>query len=140
MNAIPLTARFEYIAVSIGDLDCQARFYGDVFSIAAVQSTLRLPDAGLRSTIRRSATGVGLELIERRGSVKQSPHDVLTRPCHQGYTHLALRVHDLDTAADAVVQAGGTLVSPPTPALRPRTRYAYLRDPDNNLIELVAGT
>lgn len=56
-----------------------------------------------------------------------------------GRVHLTIRVDDLSSAVDAALAAGGSLVSAPTAAHRAATRFAYIRDPDGNLIELVSG-
>ena len=55
----------------------------------------------------------------------------------QGYFHWAVYVGDLDAAYRKVLDAGGREVSSPAPAVRPGMRFAYVKDPEGNLLELI---
>jgi predicted enzyme related to lactoylglutathione lyase len=57
-----------------------------------------------------------------------------------GWAHLALRVADLTSAVERIQASGGSVASAPTAARRPDTSYAYVTDPEGNLIELVTST
>jgi catechol 2,3-dioxygenase-like lactoylglutathione lyase family enzyme len=46
-------------------------------------------------------------------------------------------VRDLDQAFASITAAGGTAVWPPAPAVQPGARFAYVKDPEGNLIELI---
>jgi predicted enzyme related to lactoylglutathione lyase len=48
-----------------------------------------------------------------------------------------LYVDDLDEAFARVLEAGATEVSAPAPAARAGARFAYLKDPEGNLLELI---
>jgi catechol 2,3-dioxygenase-like lactoylglutathione lyase family enzyme len=134
-----MQVRAEYLGLSVGDLDRQREFYAGAFQISELEAALDLPEAGIRSVIICSSNGLRLELIERRGSTRQDEVDVIGKAFNQGYTHLALRVDDLTGALRAVEAAGGAVVSGPAMAQRPGVRFAYVRDPEGNLIELVAA-
>jgi predicted enzyme related to lactoylglutathione lyase len=60
-----------------------------------------------------------------------------TLPEHKGYFHWALTVEDLDTVFAQVLDAGATEVTPPAPAARAGARFAYVKDPEGNLLELI---
>jgi predicted enzyme related to lactoylglutathione lyase len=46
-------------------------------------------------------------------------------------------VDDLDTAYESVLSAGAGEVSAPADAVRPGMRFAYVKDPEGNLLELI---
>ena len=61
----------------------------------------------------------------------------------QGYGHWALAVDDLDAAFTRLTGSGAEAVWPPADAVQPGARFAYVKDPEGNLIELIqppAGT
>jgi predicted enzyme related to lactoylglutathione lyase len=68
------------------------------------------------------------------------PIVIYTRPANMpagAMASLILRVADLDKAIEAVKANGGTLVRPPGQNAVVRLRYAFVKDPDGNQIELV---
>jgi catechol 2,3-dioxygenase-like lactoylglutathione lyase family enzyme len=87
--------------------------------------------------VLRAPNGLRVELIEREGSRAQSFHDPLEAALTQGYGHWALEVDDLDQVFEALSAAGAESVSPPAPAVQPGARFACLRDPEGNLLELI---
>jgi predicted enzyme related to lactoylglutathione lyase len=54
-----------------------------------------------------------------------------------GFGHWAVSVRVLDTAFTTIVAAGGVGVWPPADAVQPGARFAYFKDPEGNLIELI---
>jgi catechol 2,3-dioxygenase-like lactoylglutathione lyase family enzyme len=85
------------------------------------------PDAVLR-----------VEFVERSGSTPVTHDDPFAATATQTFTHLALQVPDLDAAfARLTGPCGAARVSPPAPGVTDGMRYAYVRDPEGNLIELV---
>lgn len=55
----------------------------------------------------------------------------------QGFFHWALTVEDLGATVETLVAAGGRLVSPPADGARAGVRFAYVKDPEGNLLELI---
>jgi hypothetical protein len=55
----------------------------------------------------------------------------------QGYGHWALEIDDLDQAFAELLAAGAQSVSAPAPAVQPGARFAYVKDPEGNLLELI---
>lgn len=96
-----------------------------------------IPEAGIRISLLRGPGGVALELTERDGSTPQHFTDPVDGAGTQGYFHWALTVDDLDTALATAAARGGRTVSPPASARRPGIRFAYLVDPEDNLLELL---
>ncbi|WP_405164465.1 VOC family protein [Nocardia sp. NBC_01499] len=79
-----------------------------------------------------------LELIERAGASRNRAYaDPLDAASTLGFGHWAVSVRDVDTAFATIVAAGGSEVWPPAEAVQPGARFAYLKDPEGNLIELI---
>jgi glyoxylase I family protein len=81
--------------------------------------------------------GVCIELLHyvSPGSVESDP----LRPMNQvGFTHLSMRVADLDAALEAVVHHGGHLL-PETTVRHPefKSAFAFVTDPDGTRVELL---
>jgi catechol 2,3-dioxygenase-like lactoylglutathione lyase family enzyme len=87
--------------------------------------------------VLRASNGLRLELIEREGSHPQSFTDPLQASLTQGFGHWALEVDDLEEVFASLTGAGADPVSAPAPAIQPGARFAYVRDPEGNLLELI---
>jgi catechol 2,3-dioxygenase-like lactoylglutathione lyase family enzyme len=127
---------YDHVGLSVADLDTQRRFYAEAFGLQE-ENYVEIPQPRTRIAFLRSATGLGIELVERAGSTQYDVSNALEGARLQSYFHLALAVPDLDDAIATAVGAGGEMISPPAPAQRPGIRFAYLKDPEGNLIELV---
>jgi catechol 2,3-dioxygenase-like lactoylglutathione lyase family enzyme len=129
--------RFDHVGLSVADLDAQRRFYGDALGLTEVAETFEMPAAHVRSTILRADNGLQIELIERGGSAPQEFADPFDGAGTQGYFHWAVYVDDLDSAFASVLCAGAHQVSAPADAVRAGMRFAYVKDPEGNLLELI---
>lgn len=127
----------DHTSLSVADLDKQRAFYAHALGLTQVEEEFAMPEAGVRSTILRSAEGMKLELVERTGSAPQRFVDPYDGAGTQGYFHWAMQVDDLATVFDHLLSAGATVVSPPADAVRPGARFAYVHDPEGNLLELI---
>jgi catechol 2,3-dioxygenase-like lactoylglutathione lyase family enzyme len=132
-----LLARPHHVALSVGDLDSQQRWYQLAFGLDEVVEQLDLPELQVRTVVLRASNGLRLELIERGGSHPQSFTDPLEASLTQGFGHWALEVDDLDEAFAFLSAEGAEPVSSPAPAVQPGARFAYVRDPEGNLLELI---
>ncbi|HTW03968.1 MAG TPA: VOC family protein [Streptosporangiaceae bacterium] len=138
MSAIPLEVRFHHVSVSVADLDAQQAWYQQVLGFTEVIEQFSVPEPPVRTVVLRSASGVRIELIERAGSRRAEVYgDPLDTLRGQGYGHWAVEVSDLDGAFAAVTENGGRAVWPPADAVQPGARFAYVKDPEGNLIELI---
>ena len=129
------TFAFDHVGLSVADLDAQHRFYSQALGLVEEART-EMPQARIRAAVLSAPGGLRIELIERRGSAPQTFTDAYDGAGTQGYFHWALAVDDLDRAFDGLLAAGATQVSAPAHALRPGVRFAYVKDPEGNLIEL----
>jgi catechol 2,3-dioxygenase-like lactoylglutathione lyase family enzyme len=128
---------FDHVGLSVADLDRQRDFYGRSLGLTAIDERVELPDAQVRTVILRGHAGLKIELIERGGSTPQEFSDPFDGAGTQGYFHWALAVEDLDTVFAQMLDAGATEVSAPAPAARAGARFAYVKDPEGNLLELI---
>ncbi|HEY0474658.1 MAG TPA: VOC family protein [Kribbella sp.] len=127
-----------HTCLSVADLDAQQTWYQQALGLTEVVEQYRLDEPTVRTVVLRSPGGVRLELIERAGSVRHRPFaDPLDASSSQGFGHWAVSVRDLDQAFASITAAGGTAVWPPAPAVQPGARFAYVKDPEGNLIELI---
>jgi catechol 2,3-dioxygenase-like lactoylglutathione lyase family enzyme len=82
------------------------------------------------------ADGAGIELFEMSGTRQQPP----ATPGDLGLQHFALRVDDIDAAADRFVAAGGQLVTGPNVMFGSTeadgNKYLYARTPWGTIVEL----
>jgi catechol 2,3-dioxygenase-like lactoylglutathione lyase family enzyme len=127
---------FHHIGLSVADLDRQCRFYSQAFGFREEYRT-EIPDAGTRISLLSGPGGAALELTEYAGSVPQHFTDPVDGARIQGYFHWALTVPDLENALATAVALGARVVTSPTPTRRAEARFAYLADPERNLIELL---
>lgn len=132
-----INLRFDHVGLSVADLDAQRRFYADALGLTEVEERFAMPEARVRSAILRAANGLKIELIERADSVRQEFADAYDGAATQGYFHWAVYVEDLDNAFATMLAAGAREVSAPAAAVRPGMRFAYVKDPEANLIELI---
>lgn len=128
---------FDHVGLSVADLDLQRDFYGRALGLTAIEEQVDMPEARVRTAILRSESGLKLELVERDGSTPQEFTDPFDGANTQGYFHWALYVDDLDLAFARLVSAGASEVSPPAPGARAGARFAYVKDPEGNLLELI---
>ena len=113
------TVGIDHVHLHVSDVDRAARFYGDVF--------------GAEETFRVGDHLVFLSLPERRGVVALDGRPQGERnPPHVGVP--LADGEDLDAAVREVQSAGGRLVERGEHA--PGLAYAYVADPDGNVIEL----
>ena len=113
------------------DIEAGLRFYRDLLGFA---ETFRTPAEGLPDHVELRLNGftVGLGTVEAARRV----HGVAAVPGSPAMA-LAVWTTDLDQAFADLVAAGVPVVQPPHPAGN-SNRAALLRDPDGNLVEIVA--
>jgi catechol 2,3-dioxygenase-like lactoylglutathione lyase family enzyme len=134
---MPFTASPHHVGLSVADLDTEQHWYQEHLGLTEVIERVELPDPPVRTAVLRAPSGLRLELIELAGSQPVSTNDPLEAARIQTYGHLALDVSNLDTAFAELVAAGANPVSPPAPGASPGVRFAYVQDPEGNLLELI---
>jgi catechol 2,3-dioxygenase-like lactoylglutathione lyase family enzyme len=127
-----------HTSLSVADLDAQRAWYQRALGLCEVIEEFQLDEPPVRTVVLRSGSGVRLELIERAGASRDRAYtDPLDAASTLGFGHWAVSVRDLDTAFTTIVAAGGVGVWPPADAVQPGARFAYVKDPEGNFIELI---
>jgi catechol 2,3-dioxygenase-like lactoylglutathione lyase family enzyme len=130
--------RFHHVSLSVADLAAQRRWYAEALGFTEVTEEFELPEPPVRTVVLESAGRVRVELIERAGAARAAVFgDPLDTLRGLGYAHWALEVDNLDTAFARLVGLGAEPVWPPADAVQPGARFAYVKDPEGNLIELI---
>src|SRR5882762_3206634 len=138
MTAVDLGLDVHHTSLSVADLDAQRAWYQRALGLHEVVEEFQLDEPAVRTVVLRSGSGVRLELIERAGATRNRAYtDPLDAASTLGFGHWAVSVRDLDSAFASIVAAGGTGVWPPADAVQPGARFAYIKDPEGNLIELI---
>ncbi len=120
-----------FVNLYTADIEAGLRFYRDLLGF---EETFRTPTTGSPEHVELTLNGFALGL----GTVKaaKNAHGVDASP---GSPAMALVVwtDDVDTAFTHLTSAGAPIVRPPHDTGN-NNRNALLRDPDGNLVEIVA--
>jgi glyoxylase I family protein len=97
--------------------------------------------APVRLVLVRTQAGATLELTARSDSAQTAPVSSAIEAAKQrGIFHYAMRVTRLERAVADAVAAGARLLSAPAMNSRGDSRFAYVADPEGNLMEFVSLT
>jgi glyoxylase I family protein len=129
--------RLDHVGLSVGDLDTACEFYSRAFGFAR-QLEFELTPHPIRGLMLRHESGMRMELFEREGSSPgvqgATPIEALAT---RGYGHFALAAPDIDAVFARALDAGARPVMEPGPSPEPGVRFAFVADPEGNLVELV---
>jgi catechol 2,3-dioxygenase-like lactoylglutathione lyase family enzyme len=128
---------FDHVALSVSDMEVATRFYGDVLGFRRQEHAFTLPAHDIRGLILLNAQGVRIELFHRAGSKPGRAGHPTEGALTQGYFQFALSVSDLAVTFERVVAAGAKPVLTPRIAPDGFTLFAFIGDPDGNLVELL---
>jgi catechol 2,3-dioxygenase-like lactoylglutathione lyase family enzyme len=142
--------RFGHVNIAAHDWRRLSRFYCDVFGCTPVPPERNLSGdwlargagvAGIRlqgQHLRLPGYGPGgptLEIYSYQPPLPAEPG----LPNRRGFGHIAFAVPDVEAACKQVVQSGGYWLGRPVRHEVPgvgRLHFAYMRDPEDNVIEL----
>jgi catechol 2,3-dioxygenase-like lactoylglutathione lyase family enzyme len=128
----------DHIGLSVADLDEQQEWYRRALGFDTARP-FEIAPVGVRGVFVLGPDDIAIELLERQGSTvvhqpASTPPDALLS---RGWAHLCLRVDDVDAAFARVVDAGAGILSSPADSPEPGVRFAFVTDPEGNLIELL---
>jgi lactoylglutathione lyase len=130
-------AAIDHVGLSVADLEAAEAFYTTAFGFAR-QLTFELSPHPIRGVMLTHPSGSRLELFEHSESV---PRVLASGPIEahatRGYSHFAVAAPDIDEAFATALAVGATAVIEPRPSPEPGVRFAFLADPEGNLVELV---
>lgn len=133
-----------HVGHCVRDLDIARRFYVELFGFrvrneltvpdGAASKLLRIPEPVGLHAVYLELDGVVVELLgfDRRGNAAARDRDV-TEP---GLTHLSFTVEDLAETCRRVTELGGQVLGD----TNVMGVAVMIRDPDGQLLELLAGT
>lgn len=123
--------RSAFVELYTRDIEAGLRFYRDLLGF---RETFRAPREGTPEHVELQLDGFGLGL----GTVEAARrvHGVEAAPGAPSMV-VVVWTEDLDRAFERLTSAGAPVVQPPH-ATSNNNRNALLRDPDGNLVEIVA--
>lgn len=129
--------RVDHVGLSVGDLDAASDFYSRAFDFTP-QLEFELAPHPIRGLMLRHDSGMRLELFEHADSAAgiqgATPIESLAT---RGYGHFAFAAQNIDLVFARALEAGASAVVEPSPSPEPGVRFAFLSDPEGNLVELV---
>ncbi|HEY6759821.1 MAG TPA: VOC family protein [Baekduia sp.] len=129
----------DHVGLSVADLDAAADFYGRAFGFER-EHAFALGVDGIRGVMLLHAPSGGrLELFSRPalvdpGVAGRTPIETIG---YGGFGHVALTAPELDATFARALDAGAVARVPPSPSPEPGVRFAFVADPEGNLVELV---
>ena len=129
--------QFDHVGLSVADLEVSTRFYGDILGFRTLEHAFVLPAHDIRGSILLNAQGVRIELFHREGSQPGRVGHPTEGALTHGYFQFALSVSDIAATFERVVAAGAKPVLSPRVAPDGFTLFAFIADPDGNLIEFL---
>lgn len=128
---------FDHVGLSVADLEGAERFYGKAFDFAR-EFAFELAPHPIQGLMLKHPSGFRIELFEHRDGVPglraSTPIEALGT---RGYGHFALCVPQIGPLFASAVAAGAVPVKAPAPSPEPGVQFAFLADPEGNLIELL---
>lgn len=136
-------ATVQHLMIRVSDIERSTRFYVEGLDGVVVVNTYLNDKAftelvmGARDTeylinFIELPDGFGIELAQFLPDV----HQPIGRPQYEsGFMHFALHVDDVEAALARAEAAGGERVADPGPWASDPAKYAYIKDPDGNIIE-----
>ncbi len=123
--------RVLHTMLRVGDLDRSIEFYTNVMG-------MKLLRKNENSEYKYTLAFVGFG-DESQGSVIELTYNWGTSEYEMGnaFGHIAIGVDDIYTTCDAIKNAGGNVTREPGPVKGGTTQIAFVKDPDNYMIELI---
>jgi glyoxylase I family protein len=132
-----MSVGLDHAGLSVADLDAAVAFYGAAFGFAP-EFPFELGVDGIRGIMLRLESGGRLELFERTGAEPGlTPESPIAALATRGYGHVAVSAPDIDLIYTRALEAGAAERVSPRPSPEPGVRFAFLPDPEGNLVELV---
>jgi glyoxylase I family protein len=130
--------RLDHVGLSVRDLKTLTAWYVEALGLVEqAHFEYAIGKRKVTGVLLASADGWRLELQECEGSAPGQPANPFQSLLRQGLGHLCLRVPELDPAFALLVDRGGRVSIEPMQSPVAGVRFAYLLDPEGNLIELL---
>ena len=131
-------SRMDHVGLNVSDLETMSDFYVQAFGYQE-QVRFRLDELDLGIVMLVDDDGRRFELLARS---EGTPGLRAATPAEAagtwGFGHVAFRVADLPETFARLLALGATEVSDPRPSPEPGFDFAWVHDPEGNLVELIA--
>jgi lactoylglutathione lyase len=128
----------DHVGLSVADLDGAVAFWAAAFGFASEFPFALGRDDIRGAMLRHPDSGARVELFQRPGAEDgMQGRDPIAALAVRGYGHVALTAPDIEPVFARAVAAGARAVFAPGPSPEPGVRFAFLADPEGNLVELV---
>ena len=138
--------RLSHIGICVSDLERSVRFYRDILGFEEL-SRLQVKGAEAERLLQLAGGELQAVYLQRDGTriellfypVAGHERTTTLRPMNRlGFTHLSLRVADMDAVVAAILQGGGVnLTETRVDNTRRGTKAMFVTDPDGLRIELL---
>jgi lactoylglutathione lyase len=126
----------DHVGLSVASLEAAAAFYGAAFGFES-EFAFELPGA-VRGRMLLHPSGSRLELFEHPSSAAGLQGAVpLEALATRGYGHFAWATRDIRAEFERALLAGATSIVEPGQSPEPGVLFAFLADPEGNLVELL---
>jgi catechol 2,3-dioxygenase-like lactoylglutathione lyase family enzyme len=127
----------DHVGLNVRDLDEMAQWYVRGFAYR-VQTRFTLDDLGLRIVMLVDDGGRRFELLTRgSGTPGLRARNALEAAATWGLGHVAFQVPDLVATYERLVSSGASAVAQPRPSPEEGLWFAWVHDPEGNLVELI---
>jgi lactoylglutathione lyase len=127
----------DHVGLSVADLDAAETFYTSAFGFTR-QLAFELTPHPIRGLMLTHRSGSRLELFQHSASIPGlQAAGPIEAQATRGYNHFALVAPEIDALFASALDAGARALIEPSPSPEPGVRFAFLADPEGNLVELV---
>ena len=139
MTTLPARSRIDHVGLNVRDLDAMSDWYMAAFGYE-VQLRFALDPIGLRIVMLADDDGRRFELLARSaGRAGLRARTPVEAAGVWGYGHVAFQVDGLTATFQRLVASGASPVAEPQPSPEDGRWFAWVHDPEGNLIELIGS-
>lgn len=132
-----VVGKINHVGLSVHNLEAQIDWYTKAFNMKITQEVERT-EPNIKLVLLTAPNGLGIELMARQDSKRVADyHNALETALELGYGHWCLEVDDVRIAYTKLMNAGAISVTEPGPSIKPGIEYAYVKDPEGNLVEII---
>jgi catechol 2,3-dioxygenase-like lactoylglutathione lyase family enzyme len=128
---------FDHVGLNVADLDAQAAWYEHALGLRRTHP-FSVPPIEMTGIFLIDGKGIAIELVHRpdNHAGMDAPNPAVAA-LTRGYGHICLRVDDVDEFYARLTEAGAESAMAPQDSPEPGVRFAWVRDPEGNLIEII---
>lgn len=126
---------FDHVGLNVADIEAQAAWYERALGLHRTHP-FTVPPIEMTGVFLIDGNGIAIELVHRPGNVAgmDAPNPAVAA-LTRGWGHICLRVDDVDALYEHLLSVGAESAMAPQESPEPGVRFAWVRDPEGNLIE-----